>query len=52
MDDIFEFISEFLKVIAILVAVLYAMYLFAVSVDSNNPCSNFGQDQGSCSRQF
>jgi hypothetical protein len=52
MEDIFEFIVEFLIVIAILIAVLYGMYLFTVSVDSNNPCSNFGQDQGACSRQF
>ena len=52
MKELFNFLSEFLKVIAILIAVLYSMYLFTVSVDSNNPCSNFGQDQGACSRQF
>lgn len=52
MEDVIDYIVEFLIAIAILVTVLYGMYLLTVFVDSSNPCSNFGQDQGACSRQF
>ena len=47
ITEISLFLYDFMRFVMVLAVIITAFIMLGVSIDSNNPCSNFS-DHGSC----